>query len=380
MTAWRRVRLADLLRRSSETIEPLPDTEYREVTVRLWGKGVVERGRVTGLSLAGRRFVAREGQFIASRIDARNGATGLVPASLDGALVTNDFPLFDVNRDRLDSAYLGWLCRTAPFVELCLRASEGTTNRVRLKEDAFLALEVALPSLLEQQRIVARIEQLASDLRTARDLQDQTLADAERLCRSILVSDPDAAPTPLRDLLALRSPDVTVRPDESYHFAGVYCFGRGVFVGERKTGLEFSYPKLTRLRSGDFVYPKLMAWEGAFGVVPPQCDGLVVSTEFPVFELHTDKVLPEVIDTYFRDPALWPQIAGSSVGTNVRRRRLNPQEFLDHRLPLPSMATQRQLSDVCSEVEALKTAQASRRAELDALLPAILNRAFAGAL
>ena len=32
---------------------------------------------------------------------------------------------------------------------------------------------------------------------------------------------------------------------------------------------------LTRLRAGDFVYPKLMAWEGAFGVVPPECEGIV---------------------------------------------------------------------------------------------------------
>ena len=91
-------------------------------------------------------------------------------------------------------------------------------------------------------------------------------------------------------------------------------------------------------------------------------------------------LLPAVLDTYFRDPTLWPRIAGSSVGTNVRRRRLNPQEFLDHRMPLPSMAIQRQLSNVCSEIEALKVAQAARRAELDALLPAILDRAFAGAL
>ena len=49
-------------------------------------------------------------------------------------------------------------------------------------------------------------------------------------------------------------------------------------------------------------------------------------------------------------------------------------------MPLPSMAIQRQLSNVCTEIEALKVAQAARRAELDALLPAILDRAFAGAL
>jgi type I restriction enzyme S subunit len=127
------VKLYDLLKRSRETISPSIDAEYREITVRLWGKGVIERGRAVGADLAGRRFVARAGQFITSRIDARNGAMGIVPDALDGALVTNDFPLFEVNTQHLDPSFLKWLCRTAPFIELCQRASEGTTNRVRLK-------------------------------------------------------------------------------------------------------------------------------------------------------------------------------------------------------------------------------------------------------
>jgi type I restriction enzyme, S subunit len=88
----------------------------------------------------------------------------------------------------------------------------------------------------------------------------------------------------MRDLLKLRLPDVTVRADDTYEFAGVYSFGRGVFKGAKKSRMDFAYPRLTRLRTNEFVYPKLMAWEGALGVVPPECEGCVVSTEFPVFE------------------------------------------------------------------------------------------------
>lgn len=377
---WPRVKLGEVLTRSTETVEPNVETEYQEITVRMWGKGVVERGRVLGASVNGRRFVARAGQFIASRIDARNGAMGLVPDTLDGALVTNDFPLFDVKAERLAPGYLQWLCRTASFVELCQRASEGTTNRVRLKEGEFVALEVPLPPLPEQQRIVAQIDESAMRVGEAQRLQDAVAAEADDLCRALLRDAPEAVLTPLREIMALRSPDVSVRADESYHFAGVYCFGRGVFVGNAKTGMEFAYRKLTRLRAGDFIYPKLMAWEGAFGVVPPKCDGLVVSTEFPVFEVDRNRVLPEVLDVYFRNPALWSSIGGASTGTNVRRRRLNPQEFLDLRLPLPAMARQQLLAETCAEVSRIKAAQTESRKMLEALLPAILDRAFAGAL
>ena len=58
---------------------------------------------------------------------------------LDGAIVTNDFPVFSIAEQRVLPAYLGWLSRTASFVEECLRASEGTTNRVRLQEQVSIA-------------------------------------------------------------------------------------------------------------------------------------------------------------------------------------------------------------------------------------------------
>jgi type I restriction enzyme S subunit len=290
MSTWPVVKLGNVLRRSEETITPQATQEYREITVRLWGNGVVERGRVLGGSLSGRRFVARAGQLIISRIDARNGAMGLVPEALDSALVTNDFPLFDINPNSLAPSFFGWLCRTANFVELCLRASEGTTNRVRLKENLFLALEIPLPPLTEQRRIVARIEELAARINEAKLLRKQAEEAGHALLRSILMSDTAAQPTSMRELVNLRPPDVFVHHDEVYQFAGVYSFGRGVFKADRKSGADFAYPRLTRLKAGEFVYPKLMAWEGALGVVPLECDGCVVSTEFPVFTINEDRV------------------------------------------------------------------------------------------
>jgi type I restriction enzyme S subunit len=230
----------------------------------------------------------RPNQFILSRIDARNGATGLIPDSLDGAVVTNDFPVYSLNSERVSSSFLSWMSKTASFVELCKRASEGTTNRVRLKEERFLSTAIPLPPLPEQRRIVARIESLAEKTNEAKDLQREVMEGLEQLCRSMIFNESFASSTmtPMRDLVKLREPDVAVRSEEVYLFAGVYCFGKGVFRGQKKTGMEFAYSRLTRLQAGNFVYPKLMAWEGALGVVPPHYDGLVVSTEFPVFEVN----------------------------------------------------------------------------------------------
>lgn len=378
---WPKARLDDVLRRSEQTISLQLDVNYHEVTVKLWGKGVVPRGTVTGAEISSsRRFVAHAGQFILSRIDARNGAFGIVPPELDGAVVTNDFPLFDPTLERIHPSFLNWLSRTRGFVELCRRASEGTTNRVRLQEDRFLAFEIPLPSLPDQRRLVARIEEIAARLEEARSLRQYAAEEVEVLFRPILAHDKKITLTAMRELVRLRTPEVTVRADESYQFAGVYSFGRGVFKAAKKTGLDFAYPRLSRLRTGDFVYPKLMAWEGALGVVPPECDGYVVSTEFPVFEVIEERVLPEVLDTYFRTPSVWPAISGASTGTNVRRRRLNPQDFLDYKMPLPSRETQLLLRSVKEDMDALKRLQTETAAELEALLPAVLDQVFQGEL
>ena len=378
---WPIVRLGDVLTRSQESITLEPDQRYREITVRMWGKGVVQRRALLGAEVAAqRRFVARLGQFILSRIDARNGALGIVPAALDGAIVTNDFPLFSVNQQRLLPAYLGWACKATSFVDQCRRASEGTTNRVRLQERKFLEQEVPLPPLAKQRRVAARIEELAGHIQEARDLRQQSNDLVDVLGRSILFHDRDAVPTPLNELVRLRPPDVTVRPDEVYQFAGVYSFGRGAFRGSKKSGADFSYPRLTRLKTGNFLYPKLMAWEGALSVVPHECDSCVVSTEFPVFEVLEGKVLPEVLDTYFKTPSVWPTLAGASTGTNVRRRRLNPKDFLAHKMPLPSKPTQKRLRHVAQELSSTRRLQSATAAEINALLPAILDRAFKGEL
>jgi type I restriction enzyme S subunit len=259
-------------------------------------------------------------------------------------------------------------------------AMQGAAGQQRVPIQFLEQLEIPVPPLSEQRRIVARIESLTSRLEKIDALRREAHQKAEIFLRSIISSDQKTKPTRMRNLISLRSPDVAVRPEETYQFAGVYSFGRGVFKSLKKSGTDFAYPRLTRLRSGEFVYPKLMAWEGAMGMVPPECDGCVVSTEFPVFEVDATQVFPEVLDVYFRTPSVWPELAALSVGTNVRRRRLNPQAFLDYEMALPSRATQEKVRAAYAKQTELRRLQTETEAELAAFTPALLAKAFRGEL
>jgi len=375
--------LREMLVQYQEYIETPESKVYPKLSVKLYGKGVVLDAPADGTALKMKRHqIARSGQVILSEIWGKKGAIGFVPPEGDGALCTSHFFLFDVRYDKLDPKYLQAIF-TANYLWAQLDSeAKGTTGYAAVRPKNLLAAEIPLPPLEEQRRIVARIEELAAKIEEARGLRREAELVCDNLCRSIIFSEPDERVTimQMRELVKLRDADVFVDQNEIYHFAGVYCFGKGVFKGQSKSGMEFAYSRLTRLRTSNFVYPKLMAWEGALGVVPPECDGLVVSPEFPVFEINKDRVLPETLDVYFRTPSVWPTLSTASTGTNVRRRRLNPADFLNLKIPLPSMQRQLQLREIKTRVDALKQLQAETQAKLDSLLPSILDKAFKGEL
>ena len=289
---------------------------------------------------------------------------------------------FTPKGDRIDPKYLRYWFRLPDVLRRVEADCSGSTplTRNRYKEQFFFALRIPLPPLDEQRRIVLRIEQLATKVGEAKNLRHSLQNGILVLPRALLSHQSSHRKIRVGEFAALRPPDVKVDPLEEYHFAGVYSFGRGVFQGQRKLGSEFAYPKLTRLRANNFVYPKLMAWEGALGIVPAECDGLVVSTEFPVFEIDDKVALPEVVDTYFRSPEIWPSLSGQSGGTNVRRRRLNPNDFLNLQMPWPDQAAQAAIKQCVARVSAIGALQTETAAELDAMLPAILDKAFNGEL
>ena len=380
MTAWPTRRIGDMLTRVKDDIAIDDFTTYSRITIRMSGNGVVLRDRVIGVEIGTKRqFIARTGQFVLSKIDARNGAFGVLPDSCDNAIVTGNFWVFDVDTSQLDGNFFSYLSKSPVFVAACIAASDGTTNRRYLQEDAFLRMAIHMPPLADQKHLVDRLDELTGKTQQVEARLDAVERDAARLIRSYVFGTEGKQPAKRRmsELVSQRQPDVAVDGTAQYRFAGVYSFGRGVFPSAVKMGSEFSYERLSTVRAGDFIYPKLMAWEGALGVVPPECDGWVVSPEFPVFTVNTEAVLPEVLDIYFRTPDIWPALAEISGGTNARRRRLQPATFLSYEMPVPSMAKQLELREIYQRTQLLRTKHAAIRQANAALLPATLERVFA---
>lgn len=99
-------RIGDILTRNKTPVAVKDGTSYKQVTIRTNYKGVVLRGSQVGSTiLTKNQFAVSAGQFILSRIDARNGAFGIIPEELEGAIVTNDFLAFDINEDEVEREF-----------------------------------------------------------------------------------------------------------------------------------------------------------------------------------------------------------------------------------------------------------------------------------
>lgn len=373
--AWPMVPLGNVINYRKEFVE-IDDLEtYKRCRVQLHTQGIVLRDVVPGAEIKTKKQqVCKSYEFLVAEIDAKVGGYGIVPDELEGAIVSSHYFLFQINEALLNKSFLNYYIRTPYFREQV--AAQGSTNYAAIRPKDVLGYKIPLPTLSEQKRIIARLEDVATRIEEARSLRRQSAEEIEALCRSIVFGDPNAALTPMHELVKSRSHDIQVKADQVYHFAGVYCFGRGIFRSQKKSGLDFAYKQLCRLNVGNFVYPKLMAWEGALAVVSKECDGLYVSPEFPVFEVDENRVLPETLDVYFRTPSIWSLLSGASTGTNVRRRRLNPKDFLNFKVTLPTMQTQLRLRQIIQKTEALKRLQMETEAELNAMLPSVLDKAF----
>src|SRR5574337_766165 len=103
----------------------------------------------------GAMFAAYPGDLASSKIDVRNGAVGLIPDSIAKAVVTSEYPVFTPKADKLRAAYLHHLLRAEHFKADLQSKASGTSGRKRVTPEGLLSLDVPVPTLDEQDALIA---------------------------------------------------------------------------------------------------------------------------------------------------------------------------------------------------------------------------------
>lgn len=382
MSSWSLKKLGSVLDKSENWIEVQPDKEYSEVTVRLWGKGVNLRGTKIGSEIgSSRRLSVSEGQFIISRIDARHGACGLVPKSLDGAVVTNDFPVYTPKGNKILPRYLELISKTHFFVDACKRASEGTTNRVRLKEPRFFDIEIPLPDIAVQKVVVDKVDFALGKLEEIKLLKSSLLDDAQAMLSSAFHKIIEGAVyKPMSAVAPIVRRQIEIKIDGEYPELGTRSFGKGIFHKPTLIGAELDWQKLYTVHSGDLVLSNIKAWEGAIAAAGDNEHGRVGSHRYitcvPVKGVTTANFLA----FYLLTQEGIEQVQAASPGSADRNRTLAMKRLEKIKVPVPDYDKQLWFNQLQSYVEKIKQAQLETEIELEALMPSILDKAFKGEL
>ena len=153
--AYPMMRIGEFLKRNKTAVAIEDDKTYKRATIKVRNGGIFLRDEEIGSKIGTKnQFLISKGQFLLSKIDARNGAFGVVPEVLDGGIITGNFWTFDVDYNIINPHYLALLTTTEAFIQFCEQASNGTTNRHYLQELLFLNIKVPVPSLEEQNKLV----------------------------------------------------------------------------------------------------------------------------------------------------------------------------------------------------------------------------------
>lgn len=360
------------------------------ITVHLNGAMSV-RGREAAFK--GAMFAAYPGDVVFSKIDARNGAIGVVPQSIAKAVVTPEFPVFVPDPEVLDGRFVQRVLRTGHFLAALRAKATGTSGRKRITPEAFLDLRVPLPPIVEQRRMVdahdglliqaAKItsdaEKLEADALTAFEaalgygaataLPERPMFIAsfkeldrwshEAILRRSVEGDATASypmvtlGDVVRDLENGWSPRCSERPatDSEWGVLKVGAVSFGTYDASQNKALPSTLKPRPRLevKAGDVLIGRANVTRlvGAAAYVHDTAANLLLCDKiFRVVFQKPTTIEPRFVAEVLKVQDVRRQIEGKLTGTSPTMKNISKPALLSLMFPLPPVAVQRDL--VCA--------------------------------
>lgn len=392
---WPITKLGEVLteRRETPTDDDLASGRVRIVEKISFDSGRIHL-RVDGSTKTG-MILVRPSDLVVSGINAAKGAIAIYDANETAPVAaTIHYGAYETNRQRGDVRFLWWMLRSHFFQELLLEYVPGGI-KTELKAKRLLPVPVPLPPLAEQRRVVARIEELAAQIHEARTLRHQAAEEAGALVANQIKAlfekgrDSGWKCGRLGDYVA----DDCYGSSEKTHddVTGTPVLRMGNIQNGRLDLRNLKYLHIAEkdraklvLKRGDIVVNRTNSAElvGKCAVFDEKRDFAYASYLIRL-RLDTDKANPRLVASFINSPAgrayMFSERKQMTGQANVNATKLKALPIALPPLPEQCRIVS-ELDALQAEVDALKSLQAETGAELDALLPAILDRAFKGEL
>ena len=153
----------------------------RKISVKLYGKGAVQKIGTRSGSKNTRYYRRSAGQLVYSKLDFLNGAFAILDETLDGFESTLDLPAFDITQEANAKYLIEYLTRPT-FYSQQVYLARGQRKARRVAPDDFLDSYVRLPVRDVQDRVADILSETDRDL----SLEVQTLKSAKEQKRGLM--------------------------------------------------------------------------------------------------------------------------------------------------------------------------------------------------
>lgn len=388
------VKLGEILSQDTQYVQDLEPRTYPKLSVKLYGRGVVMDAPADGSSVKMEKHqLARSGQVILSEIWAKKGAIGIVPPEGNGALCTSHFFLFDIDRVKAFPSFVHWLLRGNYFEPQLNAEARGTTGYAAIRPKQFLATSIPLPPLHEQKRIVARIEELAAKVQEAQSSNRESVLELLAIGKSYsnaLFANSAFQTRPLADVCSVITDGTHQTPryaDDGAIFLSAQNVKPFRFMPEvhRKVSHEdfLGYTARNKPARGDVLLTRVGAGIGEAAVVDQDIE-FAIYVSLALIRPISAILTPEYLVQWLNSPSGRAHSRTNTLGKGHSQGNLNLNLLRSFPIPIPSLKEQRQivakLETLQAKIEAMRLLQSESAAELNAMLPAILDKAFKGEL
>ena len=385
-----KVKLSELIIQKTDT-EQIVDMENEHyITLSLYGKGARERVIKDGkypVPFTGYRV--SEGQFIYSRIDARNGAYAIIGPELDGFVVSKDFPVFDINESKVLPHFLRRAVLSDAFINQVKNSSFGATNRMRIKEDIFEGYSIPLPGLSKQQEIVDILDRVETILNSRQ--QELEKLDALVKARFIeLFGDPKQNPlgwemSTVGDVVASCeagwSGNGTQREKRKGEIAvlKVSAVTKGYFIPEECKVLDDqeSIKKYVYPQAGDLLFSRANTREmvGATAVITEDYPEHILPDKLWKIRF-LDKANVWYMKYVLSSESIRSIFSTVSTGTSGSMFNVSMDKFKSIKIPLPPLEIQQKFANFVVRTDKSKSAVQKSLDETQVLFDSLMQKYF----
>ena len=406
--SWSLVPFSDVMaiNRRPYLLGPTEDADL--VGMRWYGLGPFHRETKPAHRIQKKsHYTVRHGDVVYNKLFAWKGTFGIVPEDLNGMFVSDKFPTYELDTERVFPPYLSYYFRFPKLWVAAERLSKGSAaiSKLTLNPPQFLELPLLLPPIEEQKKIAETLHSATTRLTEMWSMRSRpslllfgrsmSVAQEGRLLFHSYLTN---FQTTLADSLE-RLEDILVGSLRSGPSFPVSAEGGGVAVAmpssvgsyrfnEDKISYgvyDYSVPDKDLLQVGDILFSRGNKTDhvGTCAVYPGQEEPTTYANLFMRIRVDTERYLPQFVHYWLMTPLVRRHVRKNTTGTSPTVQKINSNGAKS--IPFPVGISKDEQSawverltkvrELCDQIETCAVDVASK---LELLPHLVVNQTFAG--